>query len=91
VFDEEIEEEAEILTAKVLEFESFRRDGALIDAGKSLKQLTTPLVNMLKGDVTLERMNHSLHEVDALLWIRQARSKHLAFTDLTSPFGFCPS
>lgn len=85
-----IEKESEILAAKMLEFEAFSRDWALIDAGERLKQFAAPLIYMLKSNVALERMYHCLYEIDAFFRIRQSGSKHLAFADFASPFSLCP-
>lgn len=74
----------------MLKFEAFSWDGTFVDAGKRLKQLATPFIHVLKGDIALERMNHCFYEIDAFLRIRKGSSKYLAFADFTSPFSFCP-
>ncbi len=56
---------------------------AFINTRKSFKKLASPLINMLKRNIALERVNDCLDKVDALLWIRNCRVKDLALPYLT--------
>jgi hypothetical protein len=81
VLQQKIEEDFEASAAEVLEHLPLGTDGALIDAGKGLEQLASPLVHMLESDITLERMNDCLDKVDAFLRIRHCQIEHFALSN----------
>ncbi len=67
----------------MFKLQSLCANWAFINTRKCFKKLASPLINMLKRNITLEGMNDCLDKVDALLGIRNCRVKDLALSYLT--------
>lgn len=83
MLEQQIKEDVEATAAEVFEFLSLRADRAFIDTRECLQQFSSPLVDVPKGNIALERMNDSLNEVNALLRVRHCGVEHFALPHLT--------
>ena len=78
IFYKQIEEYLETLTAEMFKLQALCAYRTLVDAWKSFEKLSSPLIDVLEGNVSLERMYNGLDKIYTFLWIGNRWVKYLA-------------
>ena len=73
---------AHVGTAELPDHQSLGADRTLVDAGQGLQQSSSPLIDVLEGDVAPQRMDDSFSEEQTLLRIGKVFVEHFDSSDM---------